>query len=43
MSTLFGACIGAIIYCLGKHEEYFHAILAVLALTIYLLTIYGMV
>ena len=43
MSALFGACMGAVIYRLVKHKEYFHALLAVLALTIYILTICGMV
>ena len=41
MNTLFGACMGAIIYCLVKREEYFHALLAVLALAMYILTICG--
>lgn len=42
MNALFGVCIGAIIYRLVKHEEYFHVLLAIIALAIYILTICGM-
>jgi hypothetical protein len=43
MNVLFGACMGATIYCLVTHKEYFHALLAVLALAIYILTIYRLI
>lgn len=43
MNILFGACMGAIIYCLAENKKYFHVYLAVLALVIYILTIYGKV
>ena len=35
MNALFGACIGAIIYRLVKHEEYLHVALAIIAFAIY--------
>lgn len=40
MNALFGACIGAVIGNLIKHEEYFFAVLAAIALAIYLYTFF---
>lgn len=39
MNALFGVCMGSIIYRLFENEEYFHAVLAVIAFGIYLFTI----
>ena len=43
MNLLFGVCMGAIISRLVKQEEYWYAVLAIIAFAIYILTICGTV
>lgn len=35
MSIIFGLCMGAVIFCLVKHEEYWHVAWAIIAFAIY--------
>ena len=36
MTAIFGACMGAVIYRLIRRDEYFHAVLAIVAFVLYL-------
>ena len=40
MRIIFGLCMGAIINCLVKHEEYLYVALAIIACVMYCFTLY---
>lgn len=40
MNVIFGVCMGAVIFCLAEHKEYWYVALAIDAFVIYLYALF---